>query len=201
MLTDRQEKILKFIRRQQTETGITPTTREIQASFAFASQTTVVNELRALQRAAKIAVLPRKARAIVVDLLRPHVINVPVFGHIPAGLPETIDAVEGESVAVDARAAGLRAEAQTFALRVRGDSMIGAHILDGDLAIMEIREPRHHDIVAALLDGGTTLKRLVFNEDRPFLKAENPGYPDLIPAQELVIQGVLVMVVRAHGPT
>ena len=82
-------------------------------------------------------------------------------------------------------------------LRVRGDSMIEAHILDGDIVILEDRKDvQNGDIVAALIDGETTLKRYVTEHGRPYLKAENPLYPNLIPARELRIQGVLVSLVR-----
>ena len=68
--------------------------------------------------------------------------------------------------------------------------MVDAGILDRDVVILELAEPRNRDIVAALIDGETTLKRYLVQKNRPFLRAENPKYPDLIPAQELVIQGV-----------
>lgn len=76
--------------------------------------------------------------------------------------------------------------------------MKDAAIVDGDLAIMEVREPRHRDIVAALIDKEATLKRYIVEKGRPFLHAENPAYPDLIPATELIIQGVLRAVLRVH---
>ena len=74
--------------------------------------------------------------------------------------------------------------------------MTGANILDGDSIILEFRDPRHGDIVAALIDGETTLKRYLVQRGRPWLRAENPKYPDLIPAQELVVQGVMVALLR-----
>ena len=74
--------------------------------------------------------------------------------------------------------------------------MIGAGILPRDTVVLEVREPRPGDIVAALIDGETTLKRYLTRDGQPFLKAENPDYPDLIPAQELVIQGVQVALFR-----
>ena len=81
-------------------------------------------------------------------------------------------------------------------MRVRGDSMTGAHILEGDLVVLELREPNHGNIVAALIDGETTLKRYLVRNRRPFLRAENPKYPDLIPAHELVVQGVMIALFR-----
>jgi repressor LexA len=90
--------------------------------------------------------------------------------------------------------------AKTFALEVRGDSMIGAGILDCDVVILEHAQPRHRDIVAALIDGDVTLKRFLLEGGSPFLRAENPLYPDLIPAQELLIQGVFRALIRTQIP-
>ena len=90
-------------------------------------------------------------------------------------------------------------ENASFLFHVRGDSMIDAHIVNGDSVILEIREPRPRDIVAALIDGETTLKRYILRNGVPYLKAENPEYPDLIPVQELVIQGVMVALIRKGG--
>ena len=97
---------------------------------------------------------------------------------------------------MDASSIGVRKGQRLFALKVRGDSMIGAGINDGDLVVLEMKEPRHGDIVAALIDEETTLKRYVTSRGRPFLKAENPRFPDLIPVRELVIQGVMVALIR-----
>ena len=74
--------------------------------------------------------------------------------------------------------------------------MIDAHICNGDVVILEFRDPRRGDIVAALIDGETTLKRYLVEKGQPYLKAENPDFPDLIPARELVIQGVLIALLR-----
>jgi repressor LexA len=104
--------------------------------------------------------------------------------------------IEGH-VSLDARSANVSKTRGTFALRVQGDSMIGAHILDGDIVILEDnKDVQNGDIVAALIDGETTLKRYVMEHGRPYLKAENPRYPNLIPARELRIQGVMVSLVR-----
>ena len=82
-------------------------------------------------------------------------------------------------------------------MRVTGDSMIGRHILDGDVVVLEHGpEPRNGQIVAALIDGESTLKTFVVKDGKPYLKAENPKYPDLIPAQELMIQGVFKALIR-----
>lgn len=74
--------------------------------------------------------------------------------------------------------------------------MVGAKIFDGDVAIVEQRPPKNNDVVVALIDGENTLKRLVQQGKRVSLKAENPNYPNLIPADELTIQGVVIGVYR-----
>ena len=81
-------------------------------------------------------------------------------------------------------------------LKVRGDSMIDAHICDGDTVVLEKREPRNNDIVAALIDGETTLKRFIKEKGKTYLQAENPHFPDLIPVEELIVQGVMVALLR-----
>jgi repressor LexA len=74
--------------------------------------------------------------------------------------------------------------------------MIGASSLDGDVVFLTPRPPRPRDIVAALIDGESTLKRFLHRDGLPFLRAENPRYPDLLPATELVIQGVMIGLLR-----
>jgi repressor LexA len=85
---------------------------------------------------------------------------------------------------------------EAFALRVRGDSMIDADINDGDTVIIEPGTPKHGDIVAALIDGETTLKRLIKQGSKVYLKAENQNYPDLIPTTSLTIQGIAKSVMK-----
>ena len=91
----------------------------------------------------------------------------------------------------------LRATPRSFVLRVRGQSMLGAGIGDGDVVVGEFTpEARPGAIVVALIDGESTLKRLVMHQGQPHLAAENPNWPDLTPLSELVIQGVVHTVVR-----
>jgi len=92
---------------------------------------------------------------------------------------------------------GFKPGRNTFALRVSGDSMIGRHIVDGDIVVLEHGpEPRHGDVIAALIDGESTLKTFLRKNGKPFLKAENPKYPNFIPAEELMIQGVFKTLIR-----
>lgn len=122
--------------------------------------------------------------------------QVPMLGSIIAGRPELEEGRIDACIDIDPTILRLPKNARTFALKVRGDSMRNAGILEGDIVIMEFREARHGDVVAALIDGETTLKRFIIHNGVPYLRASNPKYPDLIPARELVIQGVLIALLR-----
>src|ERR1700751_3106325 len=197
MLTEGQKRVLDFIQREHREKGITPSTREIKNHFGFASQTSVMQYIDALERKGFLDRHARKARALVTPVQKVRITDVPIYGQIPAGMSTlTEQTIEGH-VSLDARSANISKNRGTFALRVRGDSMVGAHILDGDIVILEdTKEVHNGDIVAALIDGETSLKRYVMERGRPYLKAENPRYPDLVPARELKIQGVMVSLIR-----
>src|SRR3982751_2213932 len=197
MLTERQRDVLEFIQSEQREKGITPSTREIQHHFGFASQTSVMQYLGTLERKGFLDRHARKARALITPVQKVRITDVPIYGQIPAGMATlTEQTIEGH-VSLDTRSVNASKNGKTFALRVRGDSMIDAHIVDGDLVILEDRKDvQNGDIVAALIDGETTLKRYVVEQGRPYLRAENSAYPDLVPARELRIQGVMVSLVR-----
>lgn len=197
-LTKRQTEILDYLRKSHQETGIIPTTREIQRSFGFASQTAAMSHLRALERKGAILRLPGKARAVIFPeyLDRAEICDIPIYGKIAAGFAEDSVQEQEGSITIDITSLGLTRKRDTFALVVRGESMIDAHICDGDTVILEKREPRNNDIVAALIDGETTLKRYISNKGRAYLQAENPEFPNLIPVGELFIQGVLVALLR-----
>jgi repressor LexA len=197
-LTRRQQEILDYLRKSQRQTGIMPSTREIQHFFGFASQTAAMSHLRALERKGVIQRLPGKARAVIFpdELDRGEIIDVPIYGMIAAGMSQDVEQERQGCLSIDITALGIPRNSKAFALKVRGNSMIDAHICNGDTVILEFREPRKGDIVAALIDGETTLKRYLIENGKPFLRAENSDFPDLIPAQELVIQGVLIALLR-----
>jgi len=197
-LTARQKELLEYLHKVHRETGLMPSTREIQHYFGFASQTAAVSHLRALEKKGAIQRIPGKARAVVFpeDLDREEILDIPVYGNIAAGMAQDAEQEKEGCISIDIASLGIPRNARTFALRVRGESMINAHICDGDTVILEFKEPKKGDIVAALIDGETTLKRYLVREGKPFLHAENENFPDLLPARELVIQGVMVAVLR-----
>jgi repressor LexA len=200
-LTRRQQQILDHIRREQEQAGTAPTLAEIARHFGFRSLNAVAEHLRLIRQKGHLAPSAGKARALkVISPLHPHrrrVADIPVFGCIPAGPPQDRTQEAKGCVSIDIGTLNFKPTPRTFALEVRGDSMNGKHIVDGDLVVLEHgANPKPGDVVAALIDGESTLKTFLLRGTKPFLKAENPKYPDLIPAQELVIQGVLKLVIR-----
>jgi repressor LexA len=201
-LTPRQQQILEYLATVQQERGAPPTLREIAAHFGFRSMNAAAAHVRALRRKGWLTAEPRRARTL--RLIQPGwarrpLVHVPLYGSIPAGFAaDRVQEARG-CVTVDIETLGLalRPNPRLFALEVQGDSMIGRHIVEGDIVILEHgRTPRPGDVVAALIDNESTLKTFVLVRGKPCLRAENPKYPDLIPAQELVIQGVMVALIR-----
>jgi repressor LexA len=202
MLTDRQKSILDFILDFRRRQGCSPSIPELQKAFGIRSPNGVVGHLFALETKGYIRRAKRGSRQIDVTGplggLRSVSYDLPLFGRVPAGPPETFAAVAPEGcITVDVSSLGFRPKDGCFGLKVRGDSMKDAGILDGDLVVIEpTPSPRAGQIVVALIDGESTLKRLVRVKSRWFLKAENPAYPELHPRADLVIQGAVRTVIR-----
>lgn len=202
MLTERQKAIFDFILEFRRTQGCSPSIPEIQKAFFIRSPNGVVGHLLSLETKGFIRRAKRGSRQIDVvgsETAPPSSLyNLPVFGQVPAGAPESISAAAAEScVTLDEAALGFQPKLGSFALKVRGDSMKDAGILEGDIVVVQpTPDPRTGQIVVALIDGESTLKRLVRVKGRWFLKAENPAYPELHPRSDLVIQGVVRTVVR-----
>jgi len=178
-----------------------PTIQEIAEKFGFRSPNAVTSHLRLLRQKGVVASEPGKARSLRLlgpwQKLRSRLVDIPVFGAIPAGFAQPREQEAEGCVTVDVESIGFKPTRNAFALRVTGESMIGRHILEGDIVVLEHGpETRPGDIVAALIDGESTLKTFVKRNGKPYLKAENPKYPDLLPAQELMIQGVFKALIR-----
>lgn len=200
VMTPARIRVLEVIAEYQAMNGIAPTVREIQKACGYRSPRAVTHHLAALEEMGHLKRRPNRARA--VRLQRPRRYGsrrafLPVYGRIPAGPPDAnaAEAAE-ENLSLDPVMSGLARTSAAYALRVRGDSMEGAGILDGDLVVVEPAEPKPGDIVVALIDGESTLKRYVRKRRRPCLVSENPRYADLVPAAELTIQGVVTGLLR-----
>jgi repressor LexA len=200
-LTHPQRQVLDFVESEVQAGRPVPTLREIADRFGLKGHRAAAARLEALKRKGFIESEPGKARALRVTSplakLRSRIVDIPFFGAIPAGLPQTREQDAEGCVTVDVESIGFKPTRNTFALRVTGDSMIGRHILDGDIVVLEHGpEPRNGQIVAALIDGESTLKTFVMKNGKAWLRAENPKYPNLIAAEELMIQGVFKALIR-----
>lgn len=200
-LTKNQRRVLDYVQAELHAGRLVPTLREIAAHFGYKSHRSAAAHLDALKAKGHLKSEPGSARALRVTSpiarLRSRIADIPLFGSIPAGFGEEREQEAEGCMTVDVDSIGFKPTRNTFALRVSGDSMIGRHILNGDIVVLEHGpEPRHGDIVAALIDRESTLKTFVRRNGKPFLKAENPKYPNLIPAEELVIQGVFKALIR-----
>src|ERR1044071_6279415 len=186
-LTERQREILEFIRQKQDAERLTPTLREIAAHFGFSSPNAALAHVQALQAKGVLKNLPGRARSLQVvgantaGRPRSQVVSVPIYGSIPAGLPQDTSQEEEGCVLIDIETLGIKPSARTFALKVQGDSMLGKNIVGGDIAIIENgMEPRSGDVVAALIAGRVTPEFFVARREKPYLRAENSRYPNLI---------------------
>jgi len=197
-LTPRQQQILDLIRRHIGETGYPPTRAEIAGALGFRSVNAAEDHLRALER--RGAVQLQKGASRGIRLLQPVGEGLPVVGRVAAGSPIlALEHIE-EHYRLDP---GLFRPRADYLLRVRGESMRDAGILDGDLlAVHQTPEAENGQIVVARLDEEVTVKRL----RRPghwryrlHLLAENPDFEPIqvdLRVQSLVIEGIGVGVLR-----
>lgn len=192
-LTEPQSEIVRFIEERLDAGKSAPSCREICDHFGWKSPKAATDHLAALEQKGYIARIRKQARGIRL-LHRTN--GIPMLGPIPAG-PATDASTVSERLEFRLESFGVRDHKQVFALTVKGDSMEGRHIFDGDVVLIEGGvEPEHRNVVAALIDNETTLKTFLRRNGKVWLRAENPLYPDPIPAWDLQIQGVARAVIR-----
>jgi len=204
-LTKRQKQVLDFIAGFVDENGYCPSYEEIAHGLDLASLATVHKHISVLESKGYLKRGFNQSRSLELapkylqELRRPRAasMEVPLVGRIAAGAP--VETVEQREVLNFADFAGNH---DTFALEVRGDSMIEDHICDGDLILVErVEEARDGDIVVALVRGSeTTLKRL-YREPGEMIRLQPANAalePLLAPARDVQIQGRLLAVLRKY---
>lgn len=194
MLTKKQERVLKFILDKIKIQGSSPTIREIGRHFGFKSTGTVRDYINSLAKKGLLKHTPRIARGI--EVIGTHLFKVPILGRIRAGAPyPAYEDIEGY---VDFKEFSVSDE--IFALRVKGDSMEGAGILEGDLALVR-RQPvaRDGDIVVALIDNEATIKRFYREKNRIRLEPANKDYKNIYVDKDFRIIGKVISVIRKYG--
>ncbi len=199
-LTRRQQEILEVVESHVDKHGYPPTVREIGNAVGLASSSTVHAHLQALESRGALKRDPAKPRAL--DLAnRAHAVRIPpgirmipLVGSIAAGTPILAEQNVEEEMAVPEI---LTASGDNFLLRVRGESMIEAGILDGDYVVVRRQEDcAEHEIVAALVDGSeATVKRLDHVDGRVRLSPENSALEPFFP-DDVQVMGKVVGVFR-----
>src|SRR5262249_22347603 len=168
-LTSRQQEILDFIRKFTATHGLPPTVREIGETFRVTPRA-AFDHLRALERKGALQrrrSVGRTSRALTAtDVPGGDYHRIPILGRIAAGAP--LLAEENREGDLPVSGAWLRGGSEeVFALRVRGDSMINAHICDGDLVLVRRQDTaQQNDIVVAMVDAEATVKRFLRDGDR-----------------------------------
>ena len=188
--SNKREQILNFLTQFMNEHGYAPTVREICNAVGLQSTATVHYHLNALRDAGLIEMDEMKKRAISLpDAQRAD--RIPVVGVVTAGVPIlAVENIEGY-IPWDG-------ESGCFVLRVRGDSMIGAGILDGDKVVVRPQpDAENGQIVVALLDDSATVKRLKKTGRDVWLMPENPSY-EPIPGNEAKILGRVKALIREY---
>jgi repressor LexA len=197
-ISERQQTILEFIRETIAASGMPPSLREIGEKFGIRSTNGVEKHLQALERSGHINRVRRKSRGIAAIGGLRMASNVPLLGRVAAGVPVLSPENREGDIAVDLSLFSLKSSQQVFALGVRGDSMMEAHILDGDTVLVrEQATARNGDIVVALVEGEATVKRFFLENDRIRLQPENRNMaPFYIDRGDLRIIGKVVGVMR-----
>lgn len=222
MLTAKQKELLLYIHERIKETGVSPSFDEMKEALDLASKSGIHRLITALEERGFLRRLPHRARALEVlklpdsaapaappkgrNTFKPSVVGesrpgagIPILGQIAAGVP--IEAIQNEVGRVSAPE-DLLGSGEHFALEVKGDSMIGAGILDGDVVLIKRTDSADSgDIVVALVDNEeATLKRLRKRGNSIALEAANPAYETRIFGPDRVrIQGKLVAMVRRYS--
>lgn len=199
-LTKRQQEVFETIIRMMKENEYPPTLKELADELGAASRNTAVKHLTILDRKHYIKWEKNKARGIKVlehkGLLdRGEEQSVPLVGAVTAGLPMLAEENIERYVPVPKYL--IRSGDRHFLLRVQGESMKNAGILDDDLVVVRSQNTADvGDVIVALMDGEATVKRLAAQSGQRYLKAENPEFSDIHPGDEWTIQGKVVALVR-----
>ena len=200
-LTRRQKEIWDYLAAYAAEHGYAPTLEEIGAHFGLSSLATVHKHLSNLERKGLIARKWNLSRAIELTppANRVDAVDLPLLGRVAAGAPiETVETDDTLAVPVDF----VRRPQDAFALRVKGESMIGEGILDGDYIVVEPRPTANNgETVVALLDGNATVKKFYRDADGTIrLQPSNPNMdPIRVSEADVEVRGIVVAVLRKYG--
>ena len=192
---DNQQRILEFIRSEIQSKGYPPSVREIANAVGLKSTSTVHGHLQRLEKKGLLHRDAMKPRAMEVtgDIARASATAVPVLGHVTAGMPILAEENLDDYIALPEDMLG---DGEHFVLKVHGDSMIEAGILDGDhIIVRSQQEANNGEIVVAMIDDSATVKRFYKENGHFRLQPENPTMEPIY-ADEVQILGKVVSLYR-----
>lgn len=220
-LTAKEKMVLEYIEQCLAESGVSPSYQEIKDHFGFASFNSVQNYLKQLSQKGYISIPNNQKRAIQVLrpsqtvqnymksinkaspprdslLLKSHrgeLLSIPLLGRVAAGIP--IEEMEHDE-SVDVPASWLRNPDKSFALKVKGQSMIDDGIFDGDIILVQKQSSaKNGEIIVASVDNESTVKRIFQNNDKVELRPANSSMTSMwYPPDQISIQGIVVGLVR-----
>ncbi len=199
-LTKRQEEVVLFIQGYIQSHGYPPTIRDIGNNFGI-SVKAAYDHVKALKKKGVLRSSESRSRSleIINDTynLKPEGISIPLIGNVAAGQP--LFAEENYERMISIPTGMLQTGQKYFALKVQGDSMIDAGILDGDLAVVKYQQNAQNGdiIVARIQEESVTLKRFFLENSRVRLQAENQEYPPLY-TQDVQVLGILKVIIRDY---
>ena len=189
-----QQAVLDYIQRVIEERGVAPSVREIGEAVGLRSTSTVQYNLNALEKAGYIERDPNLKRTIRLTGGGARSVSVPLLGTVTAGMPILAQEQIEEYIP-----AAVDRNGEYFALHVRGDSMINAHILDGDIIIVRHTPvAKNGDIVVALIGDEATVKRFYKEKGGFRLQPENDEYEPIL-VKEVAVLGKVVSLIRNYG--
>lgn len=193
-LNEKQREVFDYIKKVIGERGIAPSVREIGHAVGLRSTSSVQYNLNALEDAGYIIRDPNLKRTIRLTGAAGHVSHVPLLGTVTAGVPILATQCIEEYIPI----AGVKHDEDLFALHVKGDSMINAHILDGDIVVVEkCPVAENGEIVVALIHDEATVKRYYKENGHFRLQPENDKYEPII-VDELALLGKVKTVIRNY---
>lgn len=196
-ITPHQRTVLNYITEFQAKRGYSPSLADLAVAFGVRSKNSIAKVVTSLVMAKH---LEKDPKGRIKILSTPHddapaMMTLPLFGPIAAGFAAPVEEHAEEQITLENYL--IKNRAATFLLRVKGDSMIGAGIYEGDLVLVDkSKTAKPNDIVVGVMDGEFTLKRLKKEKGKFYLQAENPDYPNLYAMEELKVAGVVVGMVR-----
>ena len=194
-ITPKQKRLLEYIGDYVGKRGYAPSQQEMADHFGYKSLGTIQNFLVRLERHGLLKREWNAKRSFQPVEPRPAAIELPLLGYVAAGKP--IEAVESpDTIEVPPAMLG---RGENFVLKVKGDSMVGDGIMDGDFVIVSRKSTAENgSTVVALIDGEATVKHFHKFPDRIVLRSSNPLVEDIIvpPGKEIRIEGLVVGVIR-----